>query len=196
MIQVVSTMPSIDVGATLTAASKGFAIVPSADASSTRHDQASQPMPWLAMRREFFTSCSTSNTGFFVCTYLAACECQLTLSVWRRSYQNKEGRSSMLTFSRKMSVRSGMDSSLGGSRPPGIEKGSLLGAEPLAMSLSIGVNSTAMRALGPCLPSYTGHVSTVSAVVLAAGIAKKSFDGSVVYMTLDCRGRSGLLYWS
>lgn len=96
------------------------------------------------------------------------------------------------TFSKNMSVRSGMDSSLGGSSPPGIWKGSLLGAEPLAMSLSTGVNRTAMRALCPYLPSYTGQVSTVSAVVRAAGIAKKSFEGSVVNITLDCRGRSGL----
>lgn len=114
------------------------------------------------------------------------------------SHYNNEicSRMRMLTFSRNMSVRSGIDSSFGGSRPPGIWNGSLLGAESLAMSLPIGVNSTAMRAFGPCLPSYTGHVSTVSAVVRAAGIAKKSFDGSVVYITLDCLGRSGLLNWS
>ena len=95
------------------------------------------------------------------------------------------------TFSKNMSVRSGMDSSLGGSSPPGIWKGSLLGAEPLAMSLSTGVNRTVIRAFCPYLPSYTGQVSTVSAVVRAAGIAKKSLDGSVVKITLDCRGRSG-----
>ena len=77
-------------------------------------------------------------------------------------------------------MRSGIDSSLGGSRPPGMVKGSLLVVASFASSPSTGVKRTSIRALGPYLPSYTGHVSTVSAVVRAAGIAKKSLDGSVV----------------
>ena len=129
---------SIVVGATLTAASNGLAIVPRAEARSTRQDQASQLTPLLAMIRDCFTSCSTSRTGFFVCT-----------------------------FSRKMSTRKGIESSLGGINPPGTRNESLPGAALFSRSVSTGMKRIPINALGPYLPSNTGHRSTASGQCLA-----------------------------